>query len=77
MLPMSCFRLGSQVYSEDVENPGVEYHVLWRGDKSPSHMDVSKNRGILPPKMDGENNGHPYKNGMIWGEKPPFLETPI
>ena len=23
--------------------------------------DVSKNRGILPPKMDGENNGKPYE----------------
>ena len=24
-------------------------------------MDVSKNRGILPPKMDGENNGKPHE----------------
>ena len=25
-----------------------------------SHLGVSKNRGCLPPKMDGENNGKPY-----------------
>ena len=25
-----------------------------------------KNGGILPPKMDGENNGKPYK-WMMWG----------
>ncbi len=24
------------------------------------HKGVSKNRGILPPKMDGENKGKPY-----------------
>ena len=24
-------------------------------------MDVSKNRGGKPPKMDGENNGKPYE----------------
>ncbi len=24
------------------------------------YMNVSKNRVILPPKMDGENNGRPY-----------------
>ena len=30
------------------------------------HMDVSKNRGKTP-KMDGENNGKPYSNRMIWG----------
>ena len=23
-------------------------------------MGVAKNRGILPPKMDGENHGKPY-----------------
>ena len=28
-------------------------------------MDISKNRGFSP-KMDGENSGKPYKNGMIW-----------
>ncbi len=28
--------------------------------------------------MDGENNGKPYKNGMIWGAKNPiFGLTPI
>ena len=26
------------------------------------------NKGILPPKMDGLNNGKPYEqSGMIWG----------
>ena len=31
---------------------------------------VSKNRGILPPKMDGENHGsNPIKHGMFLGEK--------
>ena len=30
---------------------------------------VSKNRGVSP-KMDGYNDGKPYKNGMIWGVKP-------
>ena len=24
-------------------------------------MGISKNREILPPKMDGENNGKPYE----------------
>ncbi len=28
--------------------------------RSPVDMGVSKNRGVLPPKMDGENNGKPY-----------------
>jgi len=39
------------------------------------YMGVSKNRGT--PKMDGENNGKPYQNGMIWGETPRFSETSI
>ena len=34
-----------------------------------SNMDVSKNSG-KPTKMDGENNGKPYSNGMIWGGFP-------
>ena len=25
-----------------------------------NQIGVSKNRGILPPKMDGENSGKPY-----------------
>ena len=25
-----------------------------------SHLDVSKNRGVYTPKMDGENNGKLY-----------------
>ena len=34
-----------------------------------TELGVSKNRG-KNPKMDGENNGKPYENGMIWGENP-------
>ena len=42
------------------------------------YMGVSKNRGILPPKMDGENNGlNPMNKWMIWGVFPLFLETSI
>jgi len=37
-------------------------------------MDVSENRGT--PKWM-VYNGKPYENGMIWGENPPFSETPI
>ncbi len=41
-------------------------------------MDVSKNRGILPPKMDGENNGKPYEQMDDFGGFPPiFGNTPI
>jgi len=32
--------------------------------------------GGVSPKMDGENNGNPIKNGMIWGN-PLFSETSI
>ena len=38
-------------------------------------MGVSENKGYS--KMDGENNGNPYQNGMIWRENPLFSETPI
>ena len=39
-------------------------------------MDVSKNRGIFLPKMDGENNGSkPYEQMDDLGV-PLFLETP-
>ena len=31
-------------------------------------MDVSKNRGGKPPKMDGENNGKPYEQMDDLGE---------
>ncbi len=44
------------------------------------HSDVEpKIGGILPHKMDGENNGsNPYEQiRMIWGVFPLFLETPI
>ena len=35
-------------------------------------MDVSKNRGGLPPKMDGENNGSkPYEQMDDLGGIPP------
>ena len=37
---------------------------------------VSKNRGILPPKMDGENKGNPYEQMDDLGFFPLFLETP-
>ena len=41
-------------------------------------MGVSKNRGILPPKMDGENNGKPENPiKMDDLDVPLFLETPI
>ena len=37
-------------------------------------MDVSKNRGILPPKMDGENfMENPMNKWMIWGVKNPLF----
>ena len=40
------------------------------------YMDVSKNRSVKPPKMDGENNGKPYEQMDDLGV-PLFLETPI
>ena len=40
-------------------------------------MDVSKNRGILPPKMDGLFHGKPYEQVDDLGGFPIFLETPI
>ena len=43
-------------------NLGEEYPPT-----SSNYMDVSKNRGIRYPKMDGENNGKPYKNGWFGG----------
>ncbi len=39
-------------------------------------MGVSKNRGVLPPKIDGENNGKPYEQMDDLGV-PLYLETPI
>ena len=39
-------------------------------------VDVSKNRGILPPKWMVEIMENPIKHGMIWGV-PLFLETPM
>ena len=39
-------------------------------------MDVSKNRGILPPKMDGLFHGKPYEQMDDLGV-PLFLETPV
>ena len=41
-----------------------------------SHLGVSKNRGCLPPKMDGEYNGKPYFLMDDVGGFPLFLETP-
>ena len=29
------------------------------------------------PKMEGENNGTNLLKWRIWGENPPFMETPI
>ena len=41
-------------------------------------MAVSKNRGILPPKMDGENNGKSYEQmDDLGGFTPIFGSTPI
>ncbi len=46
-----------------------EFGVFCNLIKSMTLLDVSKNRGILPPKMDGENNGSkPMNKWMIWGE---------
>ena len=37
-------------------------------------MVVCKNNGILPPKMDGENNGsNPMNKFMIWGVNTPIF----
>ena len=37
-------------------------------------MDVSKNLGFLPPKMDGENfMENPMNKWMIWGVKNPLF----
>ena len=42
-------------------------------------VEPTKNRDIyiLPPKMDGENNGTPYEQMDDWVVFPLFLETPI
>ncbi len=40
------------------------------------YMDVSKNMGKIPPKMDGETKGKPYFLMDDLGV-PLFLETPI
>ena len=37
-------------------------------------MGVSKHRGT--PKLDGENNGKPLLEWMIWGENPTILGNP-
>ena len=38
------------------------------------HGCCTKNRGMFPPKMDGENNGSkPYLKWMIWGVKTPYF----
>ena len=39
------------------------------------HMGVSKNN-VKTPKMDGENNGKPYKTWMIWGAHPYIWKHP-
>ena len=41
-----------------------------------THVGVNPKIGVKPPKMDGENNGKPYQDGMIWGENHLFSETP-
>ena len=41
------------------------------------YLGVSKNRGILPPKMDGLFHGKPYEQMDDLGVFPLFLETPI
>ena len=38
------------------------HKVSWQS--TITHMDVSKNRGKTT-KMDGENNGKPYYNGIL------------
>ena len=44
--------------------------------KKPLDMGVEPTIGGKPPKMAGENNGKPYKNGMIWGAHPNFWKHP-
>ena len=37
------------------------FHLIAQlGGETFHYMDVSKNSGGKPPKMDGENNGKPY-----------------
>ena len=38
-------------------------------------MGVSKNSGVKPPKMDGENNGKPYEQVDDLGD--PYFWKPI
>ena len=51
--------------------PRVSFFTVHPGD-----LDVSKNRGFKPPKMDGKNNGKPYFLMDDLGV-PFFWETPI
>ena len=41
------------------------------------HLGVSKTRCVYPPKWMVKIRENPIKHGMIWGETPLFLETPI
>ena len=51
---------------------------LWVVKKTQApNMDVSKNRGMFTPKMDGENNGTPYEQmDDLGGNTPYFWKHP-
>ena len=53
----------------------ILYRIFGAWNITELYMGVSKIKWYT--KMDGENNGKPYENGMIWGESPLFLETSI
>ncbi len=51
----------------------------WPGMEEPTKTGDgcwTKNRGILSPKMDGEQNGKAYLKFMIWGAHPYFWKHP-
>ena len=47
-------------------HPRSDLSATWRIIAGLGYVDVSKNRG-KNPKMDGENNGKPLLEWMIWG----------
>ena len=55
----------------------VIFHMRCNFCLPASILSVSKNRGGFSPKMDGENNGKSYQNGMIWGETQYFWKHPF
>ena len=51
---------GFQALASGVFKPGMSCWYLVHGITK-SSMDVSKNRGTVPPKWMGENHGKPYE----------------